>query len=156
MNEPSVRYAGAAAWRAPGGGYVACVHCVGRDPDWLEDEDPKARGWSPLDDRTAGGRECAHCGRALPTLATVHLLPDGWSSVRAASELGTGRGPGGDVVKTERAAEVLVRDSAHVRVSLWRGPEVLVVARRDGAVEVRVWDAHEDEGGGDRWLHEAP
>lgn len=151
VNEPRTAYAGAAAWRKfdrdTEEAYVVCVHCVGLDPDWLEDVDPKARGWSALDDRTAGGRECKHCGRTLPRLATVALLPDGWSSVRVepgSPMVPTGRGPGGDVVKTERRAEVLVRDGAVVRVAIWGGPEVVLRVAVGGALELLAFGPSHD------------
>lgn len=124
-----------------------CMDCISSD-----DHRPGGIGTgSAVDERVGSGKECSRCERRMPYLATVRLLPDGWSSVRAPSEWRPAK-----IVRVEREEKVLTEEHALVYVSIGCQREVGVRVTPTGKVEIWI---HDDPYGdaeepSARWTHD--
>lgn len=115
-------------------GEFVCMDCI-------TDEDHHGDGvtgrFSAVDERVGSGKECARCGRLMPYLAKVRLLPDGNYSVRAEGGMTAQRNR---IVRVERDESVLIGGHALVYVDIGCQREVGISVTPHGKVEVWVHD----------------
>lgn len=126
-----------------------CMSC-------LRDDDHRPGGidgrGSAVDHRMGSGRECSRCGRRMPYLATVRLLPDGCSSISAPAHWRPEK-----TIRVDRDESVLIDCHALVYVSMaGGGPEVGLRVTPSGTVEVWVHDDPYGDGENPsaQWTHE--
>jgi hypothetical protein len=114
-------------------GEFVCMRCITSADHRLGGID--GRG-SAVDERVGSGTECSRCERRMPYLATVRLLPDGFSSFHAPDERrGVER-----AIRMEREEKTLVAGHALVYVEIGCDREVGLSVSPSGKVEVWVHD----------------
>jgi hypothetical protein len=122
--------------------------------DCIRDDDHHASGvrnGSAVDERVGSGKECSRCGRRMPYLATVRLLPDGYHSIHAPD----GRRAVSKVIRLEREEKVLVDGHALVYVSIGCQREVGLSVTPQGKVEVWIHNhPYDDEAEPVRWEYD--
>jgi hypothetical protein len=121
-------------------GEFVCMDCV--RPDDHRDGGIGS-GVSAVYERVGSGLECSRCERRMPYLATVRLLPDGYSSLGAPKpEI---FGPGRKMVRLEREEKVLIDNHALIYVSIGCQREVGIEVTPHGKVRVWVHDVDGEE-----------
>ena len=130
-------------------GEFVCMQCVG--PDDHREGGIDGRG-SAVDERVGSGKTCSRCGRRMPYLATVRLLPDGAHSVRAPEEWHRAE----RIIRVEREEKTLIADSALVYVEIGCQRELGLRITPEGKVEVWIHDDPYGDGAEPsvRWEHD--
>lgn len=129
-------------------GEFVCMDCI--DP---RDHKPTGigSGYSAVDQRVGSGEECSRCGRRMPYLATVRLLPDGWSSARSPIEIPQTE----KIVRLEREEKVLIDGHALVYVDIGCQREVGLTVTPHGKIAVWIHDdLYNDEAEPVRWTYD--
>ena len=117
-------------------GEFVCMDCIGPSD---HREGGIGSGFSAVDERVGSGYECSRCERRMPYLATVRLLPDGYSSIHAPNH-GVGRFQGQKIIRLEREEKALMDGHALVYVSIGCQREVGITVTPHGKIEVWVHD----------------
>lgn len=130
-------------------GEFVCMNCIS-GLDHREGGITSA-GFSAVDERVGSGKECSRCERRMPYLATVRLLPDGWSSVDAPTQWTQEK-----IIRVEREEKTLIDKHALVYVDIGCQREVGICVTPHGKIEVWVHD--DPYGNGDepskRWEYD--
>lgn len=119
-------------------GEFVCMDCLGS----LDHRPGGITGpLSAVDERVGSGKECTRCGRVMPYLATVRLLPDGNYSIHAPDSWRQEK-----IIRVEREEKVLVDGHALVYVSIGCQREVGITVTPRGKIEVWVHDDPHGDG----------